>query len=94
MIGDHTPIRTVPIYINTGERDIQGEIKQSMLVELLLEPAFFILLIAKIMITVLWRNVKPPTVHQWKKMLKDVYLMESTTAKLQLKTLKKRGFQY
>ncbi len=45
-----------------------------------------LLLIAKKMITVLWRNAKPPTVQQWRERLKSVYLMESITAKLQLRT--------
>jgi hypothetical protein len=45
-----------------------------------------LLLIAKKMITVLWRNVKTPTFQQWRVRVKNVYLMESITAKLQLKT--------
>lgn len=35
-----------------------------------------LLLIAKKMITVSWRNVNPPTVQQWRIRLKNVYQME------------------
>ena len=50
-----------------------------------LEP-WMMLLIAKKMITVLWRNLKPPTVQQWRERLESECLMESTTAKLQPRT--------
>lgn len=44
-----------------------------------------LLLVAKKMITVNWRDVKPPTIGQWTQRLKNVYLMERMTASLQLK---------
>ncbi len=37
-------------------------------------------------ITVLWRNDERLTVQQWRESLKNVYLMESVTARLQLRT--------
>lgn len=44
-----------------------------------------LLLVAKKMITVNWREVKPPTIGQWTQRLKNVYLMERMTASLQLR---------
>ena len=43
-----------------------------------------LLLVAKKMITVNWRDVKPPTIGQWTQRLKNVYMMERMTASLQL----------
>lgn len=43
-----------------------------------------LLLIAKKMITVNWREVKPPTIDQWTERLKYVYTMERMTAVLQM----------
>ena len=45
-----------------------------------------LLLVAKKMIKVNWRDVKPPTMGQWSQRLKNVYTMEKMTASLQLKT--------
>lgn len=44
-----------------------------------------LLLIAKKMITVNWKDPKPPTINQWVQRLKRVYTMERMTASLQLK---------
>ncbi len=44
-----------------------------------------LLLIAKKMITVNWKDVKPPTMTQWRQRLKHVYIMERMTASLQMK---------
>ena len=44
-----------------------------------------LLLIAKTMITVNWKDPKPPTITQWVQRLKRVYTMERMTASLQLK---------
>ena len=43
-----------------------------------------LLLVAKKMITVNWRDVKSPTIGQWVQRLKNVYRMEQMTASLQL----------
>lgn len=45
-----------------------------------------LLLIAKKMITVSWLKPQPPAVIQWKNKLKEVYIMEQITARLQMKT--------
>lgn len=44
-----------------------------------------LILIAKKMITVSWLKPQPPTVIQWKNKLKEVYVMEQITARLQMK---------
>lgn len=44
-----------------------------------------LLLIAKKMITVNWKDPKPPTITQWIQRLKRVYTMEQMTASLQWK---------
>lgn len=43
-----------------------------------------LLLVAKKMITVNWKELKPPTIGQWTQRLKNVYMMERMTATLQL----------
>lgn len=43
-----------------------------------------LLLIAKKMITVNWKDPNPPTITQWVQRLKMVYTMEQMTASLQL----------
>lgn len=44
-----------------------------------------LLLVAKKNVTANWKNVKSPTVAEWKQRLRQVYLMERMTASLQLK---------
>ena len=43
-----------------------------------------LLLVSKKIITVNWRDVKPPTIGQWTQRLKNVYMMERITASLQV----------
>ena len=42
-----------------------------------------LLMVARKMITINWKNPNPPTVEQWKQKLKQVHKMEYMTAKLQ-----------
>lgn len=44
-----------------------------------------LLLVAKKIVTLNWKNVKSPTVSEWKQKLKQVYIMERMTASLQMK---------
>ena len=44
-----------------------------------------LLLVARKMITLSWLKPLPPTLQQWRERLKNVYLMEKITAKLQVK---------
>ena len=101
-VGDHTHIFWDCPKLYQCWRDIQVEIKLSLGVKpacfiLGDTPAVIdsqnqkyllgvMLLIAKQVITVLWRKEMPPNVQQWRERLKNVYLMESITAKLQLRT--------
>lgn len=43
-----------------------------------------LLLVAKKMITVYWKDEKSPTITQWVQRLQQVYIMEWMTASLQL----------
>lgn len=45
-----------------------------------------LLMIARKIVTINWRNPQPPTVAQWKHKLREVYGMEALTTQLQLKT--------
>ena len=45
-----------------------------------------LLMTARNMVTIKWRNLQPPTVAQWKQRLREVYGMEAFTAQLQLQT--------
>lgn len=44
-----------------------------------------LLMLARKIITVNWKNVKSPTISEWKQKLKQVYIMERMTASLQMK---------
>lgn len=43
-----------------------------------------LVLVAKKMITISWYNPLPPTISQWKERIRQVYIMEKITAKLNL----------
>lgn len=45
-----------------------------------------LLLIARNIIAVKWRNPQTPTVTQWRQKLREVYVVEALTATLQLRT--------
>lgn len=46
---------------------------------------YIFLLIAKKMITVNWKNIKPPTITQWSQKLRQIYIREQVAANLQLR---------
>ena len=45
-----------------------------------------LLMTARKMVTIKWKNSQPPTVAQWKQKLGEVYGMEAPTAQLQLRS--------
>lgn len=45
-----------------------------------------LLMTARKMVTIYWMNPQPPTIVQWKQKLREVYVMEALTAKLQLRS--------
>ena len=45
-----------------------------------------LLMTARKMVTIKWRNPRPPTVAQWIQKLREVYGMEALTAQLQLRS--------
>lgn len=45
-----------------------------------------LLMTARKMVAVNWMNPQPPTILQWKQRLREVYVMEALTAKLQLRS--------